>query len=66
MRAVPVRLVARWGAGRLIGQTEAMTVSQIIDQARNLDSSELLVLRRVLDELATAPRQPSKRRRSTP
>ena len=33
-----------------------MTVAQIIDQARSLDSSELLVLRRVLDELLETQR----------
>ena len=36
-----------------------MTVAEIIDQARSLDSNELLVLRRVLDELVDAPRRQS-------
>jgi len=36
-----------------------MTVAEIIDQARSLDSNELLVLRRVLDELIDAPRRQS-------
>jgi len=34
-----------------------MTVAEIIDQARSLDSNELLVLRRVLDDLVDAPRR---------
>ena len=34
-----------------------MTVAEIIDQARSLDSNELMALRRVLDELVDAPRR---------
>jgi len=43
---------------------KVMKPAEIIDQARSLDSNELLVLRRVLDELVGAPRrQPSGKRR---